>query len=38
MAHPTNEQKTLGVPFVEMADIEIMARFGVPYVNICGEP
>jgi hypothetical protein len=25
-----------GVPFVEMADIDIMARLSGPYVNICG--
>jgi hypothetical protein len=25
-----------GVPFVEMPDIDIMARFSVPYVNIYG--
>jgi hypothetical protein len=25
-----------GVPFVEMADIDSMARFSVPYVNVYG--
>jgi hypothetical protein len=34
MARPSNDYKNRGVLFVEMADIDSMARCSVPYVNI----
>jgi hypothetical protein len=33
MARPTNGHKIWGAPFVEMADIDINAGFGVQNVN-----